>query len=93
MYPLQVLCSIRFLDQLAKQKHLSYLNQVLVCFALFLYCYTKRKIEVRGRKGTEERRGEGCTFDLEVLCHKTCYVYTAVSCLQEERHCQKYNHS
>ena len=52
-----LICSIRFLDQLAKQKRLSYLNQVLVCFALFLYCYTKRKIEVRGREG--KRRGEG----------------------------------
>ena len=84
MYPLQVLCSIRFLDQLAKQKRLSYLNQVLVCFALFLYCYTKRKVEVRGREG---KRGEGYTFDLEVLCHET-YVYTAMTRLQEERHCQ-----
>ena len=100
MYPLQALCSIRFLDQLTKQKHLSYLNQVLVCFALFLYCYTKRKIEVRGReekrgeergregKRGEEKRGEGYTFDFEILCHETCYVYAAVSSLQEERHCQ-----
>ena len=37
--------------------------------------------EERGRK---ERGGERNTFDLEVLCHKTCYVYTAVSSLQEE---------
>ena len=94
MYPLQALCSIRFLDQLPKQKRLSYLNQVLVCFALFLYCYTKRKIEVRGREGKrgEERgregRRRGYTFDGEVLCHETCYMYTAMSSLQEERHCQ-----
>ena len=27
-----------------------------------------------GREGERKRR-EGYTFDLEVLCHKTCYVY------------------
>ena len=44
--------------------------------------------EGKGKRGEgEERGGEGCTFDLEVLCHKTCYVYAAVSRLQEERHC------
>ena len=32
----------------------------------------------------KERGGEGNTFDLEVLCHKTCYVYAAVSSLQEK---------
>ena len=32
----------------------------------------------------EERGGEGNTFNFEVLCHKTCYVYAAVSSLQEE---------
>ena len=32
----------------------------------------------------KERRGERNTFDLEILCHKTCYVYAAVSSLQEE---------
>ena len=45
--------------------------------------------EGKGKRGEgEERGGEGCTFDLEVLCHETCYVYAAVSRLQEEeRHC------
>ena len=39
-----------------------------------------------GQEGrqVEERGGEGYTFDLEVLCHETCYVYAAVSSLQEE---------
>ena len=41
---------------------------------------------VRGREGKrgKEKGGERYTFDLEVLCHKTCYVYTAVSRLQED---------
>ena len=48
------------------------------------------KKEGRARREDERKRGEGYTFDLEVLCHETCYVYTAMSRLQEERHCQMY---
>ena len=58
---------------------------VLHCFCIAIEKdWGKRK---RGEERGREERGRGYTFDLEVLCHETCYVYAAVSRLQEERHC------